>query len=329
MKKNTTTNHVDLKAVKKTCDTIRTEVGKVVVGYEDVVDDFLVCLITQGHMFMLGIPGIAKTTLAKTFSTVTGFSWSRIQFTQDLLPSDIIGHYYFDQKKNSFLLRKGPVFNEIILADEINRAPPKTQSALIEAMQERQVTIEGTTLPLPKPFLVIATKNPIETEGVYPLPEAQLDRFLYRVSMDYLDSNKELTMLRRKNENHVQTIQPVPAVEIRSLIGLHHKVHVDESIMKYILDLLTETRKSSELVLGGSPRAGEHLLYAAKAYALIHGKQYVIPDDVKRIAPKVLSHRLILSAEAELEGHTTDKVIDDILRSVEIPEMNLPKILAT
>ena len=328
MKKTIQTTKIDLVQVKKTCDTIREEVGKVVVGYEAVVDDFLVCLVTQGHMFMLGIPGIAKTTLAKTFSTVTGFSWNRIQFTQDLLPSDIIGHYYFDQKKNAFILRKGPVFNEIILADEINRAPPKTQSALIEAMQERQVTIEGTTLPLPHPFLVIATKNPIETEGVYPLPEAQLDRFLYRVSMDYLDNKDELKMLRRKNENHEQHASPVNATAVRHLIGLHHKIHVDDSIMTYILNILNETRKSSHLVLGGSPRAGEHLLYATKAYALIHGKEYVIPDDVKKVAPKVLSHRIILSAEAELEGLSSDKVIDDILKIVEIPDIIIPKILA-
>ena len=318
---NTQIREVDFVAVKKTCDTIRNQVGNVVVGYQEVVDDFLVCLITQGHLFMLGVPGIAKTTLAKAFSQVTGFSWSRIQFTQDLLPSDIIGHYYFDQRQNTFVLRKGPIFNDIILADEINRAPPKTQSALIEAMQERQVTIEGTTLLLPRPFLVIATKNPIETEGVYPLPEAQLDRFLYKVNMDYLPCEHELMMLKRKNENHQRTVTPVGAAAVNALIGLHHQVYVDESIMQYILNILTETRKNTHLVLGGSPRAGEHLLYAAKAYALIHGKSYVIPDDVKAVAPKVLAHRMILSAESELEGMSSDKVIDDILRMVEVPEM--------
>lgn len=327
MKKKPSTRGIPLEQVKRTCDTIRSEVGKVVVGYEDVVDDFLVCLITQGHMFMLGIPGIAKTTLAKTFSQVTGFSWNRIQFTQDLLPSDILGYNYYDQKKHTFVLRKGPVFNEIILADEINRSPPKTQSALIEAMQERQVTIEGTTLPLPHPFLVIATKNPIETEGVYPLPEAQLDRFLYRVSMDYLSVDDEFKMLKRKNDNNLSTVTPVGATAIRTLIGQHHKIYVDDSIMRYILNILTETRKSSHLVLGGSPRAGEHLLYAAKAYALIHGKEYVIPDDVKAVAPKVLSHRIILSAEAELEGASSDKLINDILSTVEVPELSPQKIV--
>ena len=315
---------IDFVTIRKTCDMIRNEIGKVVVGYEDVVDDFMVCLITQSHMFMLGIPGIAKTTLAKTFSTVTGLSWSRVQFTQDLLPSDIIGHYYFDQKSNNFELRKGPIFSEIVLADEINRAPPKTQSALIEAMQEKQVTIEGTTLELPRPFLVIATKNPIETEGVYPLPEAQLDRFLYRVNMDYLEPGREVEMLRRKSENSNTPIEVAGKNVVQNLIGIHHKIYADESILSYILNILEETRNNEMLVLGASPRAGEHLLYAAKAYALIHGKNYVIPDDVKKVVPKVLGHRLILSAESELEGLSINKVVDDIIGSVEVPEVFEP-----
>lgn len=280
------TSSVDFEQVKKNCDIIKNEVGKVVVGYESIVDDLLICLITQGHMFMLGVPGIAKTTLAKTFSEVTGLSWGRVQFTQDLLPSDVIGHYYYNQKSGEFELRKGPIFNEIILADEINRAPPKTQSALIEAMQEKQVTIEGTTLMLPNPFIVIATKNPIETEGVYPLPEAQLDRFLYRVNMDYLEPDLELSMLRQKNENKYKKLKTVDKNIIQDLIGLHHQIYADESILIYILNILAETRSNDTLVFGASPRAGEHLLYAAKAYALIHGREYVIPDDVKKVVPR-------------------------------------------
>ena len=182
---------IDFEMVRNTCNMIKKEVGKVIVGYEDVVDDFLVCLITQGHMFMFGVPGIAKTTLAKTFATVTGLSWNRVQFTQDLLPSDIIGHYYYNQKSNMFELRKGPIFNKIILADEINRAPPKTQSALIEAMQEQQVTLEGDTLELPQPFIVVATQNPIEYEGTFPLPEAQLDRFIIKLRIGYPNPEEE------------------------------------------------------------------------------------------------------------------------------------------
>ena len=314
-------SNIDFKTVKKNCDQIKNEIGKIVVGYEDVIDDLLICLISEGHMFMLGIPGIAKTTLAKAFSEVTGLSWSRIQFTQDLLPSDIIGHYYYNQKKNEFELRQGPVFNEIILADEINRAPPKTQSALIEAMQEKQVTIEGTTLKLPHPFLVIATKNPVETEGVYPLPEAQLDRFLYRVNMDYLDSDLELSMLRKKNEINDIKLETVDKKIIHNLIGMHHKVFAEESILIYILNILAETRSNEKLVFGASPRAGEHLLYAAKAHALIHGREYVIPDDVKKVVPKVIGHRLILSAESEFEGISTEKILDEILNTVEVSEI--------
>ncbi len=321
MNKTQVEDKIDFHQVKKTCDAIRSEVAKIVVGYEEVVDDFLVCLIAQGHMFMLGVPGIAKTTLAKTFATVTGLSWNRVQFTQDLLPSDIVGHMFYDQKANDFKLRKGPIFSELVLADEINRAPPKTQSALIEAMQEHQVTIEGNTLPLPQSFLVIATKNPVETEGVYPLPEAQLDRFLYRVTMDYLPTEKEFELLKMKEAHVEEQVKTIGKEWIMPLIGMHHQVYADESIMHYIVRILRETRETKELVIGASPRAGEHLLYAAKAYALIHGKNYVIPDYVKTVAPKVLGHRVILSAESELEGLSSQKVVNDILSRVEIPDI--------
>lgn len=319
---------VNLGKVKETCDLIRGQVSSVVVGYEDIIDDLLVCLITRGHLFMIGVPGIAKTTLAKAFSMVSGLTWNRIQFTQDLLPADILGHYYFDQKNNEFKLRKGPIFGEIILADEINRAPPKTQSALIEAMQEKQVTIEGTTLSLPDPFFVIATKNPIETEGVYPLPEAQLDRFLYSVKMDYLPTAEELEMLQRKNEQVKDGfIELTPVSDIKQLIGMHHQVYADKSILTYIINIVNETRNHLQLVMGASPRAGEHLLYASKAYALIHGRDYVTPDDVKKTVPKVLSHRLIISAEADLEGVSTEKILDEILASVEIPDFVEPAVI--
>lgn len=318
---------IDRKTVKKTCDLIRKEVGRFVVGYEDVVDDLLVCLICKGHLFMIGVPGIAKTTLAKTFAMATGLSWKRIQFTQDLLPSDIIGHYYYDQKQNAFKVREGPIFSELILADEINRSTPKTQSALIEAMQERQVTIEGKTMGLPEPFLVIATKNPIETEGVYHLPEAQLDRFLFSVEMSYPMKEQEIRMLERKNSTK-ETDYFVEAVsDISSLIDLHHHVYVDTSILSYIVDIIEETRNHEKLVMGASPRASEHLLYASKAYALIRGRDYVIPDDVRAVCPKVLPHRLILSTEAELEGMTTKKIIDDILSEVAIPDFVQPSEL--
>jgi MoxR-like ATPase len=312
---------LDLSAVKKICDGIRGEIAKVVVGNTKVIDDLLICLICKGHLFMIGVPGIAKTTLAKTFAQATGLSWNRVQFTQDLLPSDILGHYYFDQKRNDFLMRKGPVFNELILADEINRSSPKTQSALIEAMQERQVTIEGKTMKLPDPFLVIATKNPIETEGVYPLPEAQLDRFLLSVDMNYLSKDEEFRMLEQKNSKKSVNVTVSVVKNVKFLIDLYQRVYAEESILSYILDIVEETRNNEHIVMGASPRAAEQLLYASKAYALIHGREYVIPDDVRCIAFDVLSHRLILSIEAELEGITTKKIIDDIFSSVAVPEL--------
>jgi len=319
----------EFKKVKQTCDEIKKEIAKVVVGYESVVDDLLVCMITRGHMIMIGVPGIAKTTLAKAFSELTGLSWNRVQFTQDLLPADIIGHYYYDQKDSTFKLRKGPIFSQILLADEINRAPPKTQSALIEAMQEKQVTIEGTTINLPEPFLVIATKNPIETEGVYPLPEAQLDRFLYRVNMGYLEPGEEISMLRMKNENNFLKIKNLGKNIIQDFIGLHHQVYVDESILIYILNILSETRSNEKLVLGASPRAGEHLLYAAKANAMINGRDYVIPDDVKNVLPKVIGHRIILSAESEFEGLSSEKILADIINNIDVSELFSEKVEAT
>ncbi|MFH1013723.1 MAG: MoxR family ATPase [Thermoplasmatota archaeon] len=319
--KHSTTPPIDVAYVHDICQMIKEQIGHVVVGYESVIDNLLICLITKGHMYMIGVPGIAKTTLAKSFAMVTGLTWNRVQFTQDVLPADIIGHYYFDQKENIFKLRKGPIFGELILADEINRASPKTQSALIEAMQERQVTIEGTTLLLPDPFFVIATKNPIETEGVYQLPEAQLDRFLFSISMDYLPRKQEEEMLRNKNrisQDMFYRLKPIS--DIKSIIGLHHHVYADTSIIQYIMNIIEETRTQPQLLMGASPRAAEHLLYASKASALIHGKDYVIPDDVKKVASNVLSHRLILSTEADLEGTSTKKIIDDILTTVEIPD---------
>ncbi|MFX0206844.1 MAG: AAA family ATPase [Candidatus Hodarchaeota archaeon] len=317
---NDNNEQIDFKKVSEICSLVKLEVSNVIVGYEDVVDDFLVCLIAKGHMLIEGVPGIAKTTLAKTFSKITGLAYNRIQFTPDLLPADISGHYYFNQKENTFDLRKGPLFRELILADEINRASPKTQSALLEAMEERQITIEGNTFKLPEIFMVIATLNPIETEGVYRIPEAQLDRFMYKVKMDYISEEKELQMLYRKSHASNITIKAVEDGFIDRLVAGYEKVYVDKSILKYIRDIIIETRNRKELVLGASPRAGEHMLYAAKAYSLIHGSDYVIPDHVKAVAPKILNHRILLSIDSELEGVTVEKIIDEALDKVEVPK---------
>jgi MoxR-like ATPase len=311
---------IDIERINEICTKVRLEIGNVIVGYKEMVDDFLVCLIAKGHILMEGVPGIAKTTFAKTFSMITGLNFKRIQFTQDLLPADITGHYYFNQKTSSFELRKGPLFSEVILADEINRAPPKTQSALLEAMEERQITIEGNTFPLTHPFMVIATLNPIEIEGVYTLPEAQVDRFMYKVKMGYINRDEELQMLHLKNQGTNAVKQLIDKQFIIELSNYHKQVYADKTILTYIRDIITSTRNRESILLGASPRASEHLLYAAKAYSLIQGRKYVIPDDVKAVAPKILNHRLMLTVDAELEGITPEKIIDDVLDEVEVPK---------
>ncbi|MEF8832231.1 MAG: MoxR family ATPase [Candidatus Thermoplasmatota archaeon] len=293
---------------------VKEEVGKVITGYEEVIDDFLICLMTGGHLLLEGVPGIAKTTMIKVFTKAVDLKYERIQFTQDMLPADISGHYYYNQKNSEFELRKGPVFAQVLMADEINRAPPKTQSALIEAMQEGQVTIEGKTLSLPDPFFVIATRNPIETEGVYPLPEAQLDRFMIKSDMGYLPPDEELEMLKSKNSDW--DMEKTSKVEENfgfQIMGLHEKVFLSEVVIEYIRDIILETRNIDELVVGASPRAGEHLLYTSKAYALINGRDYVIPGDVKEMAKRVLSHRIIVSVEAELDERDSVQILEDVI----------------
>ena len=300
--------------------TVKAEIGKAVVGYENQVEDFLICLLTDGHILMEGVPGVAKTTLSKAFAAVCELSYRRIQFTQDLLPSDITGHYFYDQKAAQFEVRKGPVFADLLLADEINRAPPKTQSALREAMQERQVTIEGTTFQLPDPFMVIATLNPIETEGVYPLPEAQVDRFMIKSQMDYLDEKGESAILRMKSLQD-QALNPVVT---RRAIGQMkedaRRVFIHDSIFDYIRDIARATRAVDNLELGLSPRGAIHLLQVTQAQAYLHERGYVIPDDVKAAAHKVVDHRLILSPEAEMEGLTRASITDSVLGSVSVPK---------
>jgi len=300
--------------------TVKAEIGRTVVGYEDQVEDFLICLLTDGHILMEGVPGVAKTTLSKAFAAVCELSYRRIQFTQDLLPSDITGHFFYDQKAGQFEVRKGPIFADLLLADEINRAPPKTQSALLEAMQEKQVTIEGTTFKLPDPFMVIATLNPIETEGVYPLPEAQVDRFMIKSHMDYLDEKGESDILRMKSHED----QVLNAVVTRSAIEKMQedarRVFVHDSIFDYIRDIARATRAVDDLELGLSPRGAIHLLQVTQAQAYLHERGYVIPDDVKAAAHKVVDHRLILSPEAEMEGLTRAGITDAVLGSVSVPK---------
>ena len=306
--------------IESTVRTVKGEVGKSVVGYEEQIEDFLICLLAQGHILIEGVPGVAKTTLAKAFSTVCGLSYRRIQFTQDLLPSDITGHYFFNQRSAEFEVRKGPLFADLVLTDEINRAPPKTQSALLEAMQERQVTIEGSTFELPTPFMVLATLNPIETEGVYPLPEAQIDRFMIKSTMDYLSEKQELGILKLKSGPEELLNMVLPKEAILDMGNDVMQVFTHSTILEYVESITRATRALEELDLGLSPRGAIHLLQCAKARAYINGRNYVIPDDVKLMAHKVIDHRLILSPEAELGGQTRAGLSDSILKSVPIPK---------
>lgn len=304
----------------KFMERLKKEIGKAVVGKEDIVELLTIALLSQGHVLIEGIPGVAKTTIAKAFANAIGLSFSRIQLTPDLLPADIIGVFYYDQKSGEWKTKKGPIFANIVLADEVNRAQPKTQSALLEAMQEKQVTIEGTTFKLPEPFLVVATMNPLEHEGVYILPEAQLDRFMLKIEIGFPDKNEELLLLKRKSVDDFSDVKPIITHEmLMKLIEDARRVSVSDEIIGYIYAIISKTRSDERLLFGASPRAGEHLLYAAKSAAFLDGRDYVIPDDVKKVTTAVLIHRLMLKAEYELEGISTKEIIRDVLEDTEVP----------
>jgi MoxR-like ATPase len=294
------------------------EVGRVVVGMEAVTHQFLIALLAGGHVLLEGVPGVAKTTLSKTFAQILGVHYNRLQFTPDLLPSDVTGTYIFDRKENEFVLRKGPVFCNVLLADEVNRAPAKTQSALLEAMQEIQVTIEGTTLLLPQPFMVLATQNPVEQEGVYRLPEAQLDRFLLRVEMGYPGHKSEVEMLKLHSRPVEEVDQLFNAEVILDIQRQLAAVHGNDSLHHYIVDLAEATRKHPDLSLGASPRAALCLLRCARARALLDGRHYFTHEDVHAVALGVLGHRLIIRPEAEVEGKQTADVIRELLDALPV-----------
>jgi len=305
---------------KKFIESLKKEISKAVVGKEEIIELLTIALLSEGHVLIEGIPGVAKTTIAKAFANAIGLSFSRIQLTPDLLPADIIGIFYYDQKSGEWKIKQGPIFANIVLADEINRAQPKTQSALLEAMQENQVTIEGQTFKLPKPFLVIATMNPLEHEGVYTLPEAQLDRFLLKIEIGYPDKDEEILLLKRKSLGEFYDVNPIISHEkLLQLIQEVKKVNVSDHVIDYIYAIISRTRSDERLLFGASPRAGEHMLYAAKAAAFLDGRDYVIPDDVKKVAKCVLSHRIMLKAEYELEGIKASDVIKEILEDTEVP----------
>lgn len=293
-------------------------VSQVVVGLEAVTDQLLMALLAGGHVLLEGVPGTAKTTLCRTFSSVLGLHFERIQFTPDLLPSDVTGTQVLDRNTSEFVLRKGPVFCQLLLADELNRAPARTQSALLEAMQERQTTIEGKTLPLPDPFMVLATQNPIEQEGVYRLPEAQLDRFLFRVNVGYPEREQEVAMLELHSRPAVRPAPITTAAEILAIRAALDTVYTTRELQEYVVDLVRQSRRHADLALGASPRAAISLLKAARAQALLQGRGFMTHADVQEVCLPVLSHRLILRPEAELDGRRIDTVIQQVIRSVPV-----------
>jgi len=295
--------------------------ARVLIGQRELVDGLLVALLCQGHVLVEGVPGLAKTTAVRAFAAVLDLDFRRIQFTPDLLPADLLGTQVYDPAHGSFRLHRGPLFHNVILADEINRAPAKVQSALLEAMEERQVTLAGETLRLPEPFLVMATQNPVEQEGVYPLPEAQVDRFMLKLRVDYPAHDEELEIVRSRTAP-VEVEQPevaIGAVEVMSLRQTVRALHVEPSLVDYAVRLVEKSRTLDAVELGGSPRASIYLIDAARARAYLQQRDYVLPEDVKAVAPAVLRHRLLLSYEAEAEGQTPDAIVREILASVATP----------
>ncbi len=306
--------------VRDIAQQVITEIRKIVVGKGEVMQNIFIALLADGHVLMEGVPGVAKTFMANAFADVLGCTFKRIQFTPDMLPADVTGTNIFDTDTATFKLKKGPIFANVVLADEINRAPPKTQAALLECMQERQVTLEGTTHKLDRPFIVIATQNPIELEGTYPLPEAQVDRFLFKLIVGYPTDQEEVEIIRRKHSPIDIKLNQItnPEIIVKMQDAVRH-VHVDKGIMDFIRDIVIRTRKDPQILLGGSPRASIVLLTCAKARAAILGRDFVTPDDVKALTLQALYHRLILKPEAELGGVSVPRLVFNMLEEMSVP----------
>lgn len=318
-------NRIDLEELNKAALAVKTEIGKVIVGQSRMVELMLVALLADGHVLIEGVPGVAKTLAARLLAKSLSVSFSRIQFTPDLMPSDVLGTNVFNLSKSVFEFNRGPVFANVVLIDEINRAPAKTQSALFEVMEERQATIDGKTYAMAKPFMVLATQNPIEHEGTYRLPEAQLDRFLFKINVKYPALEEEQEILsradQRRNLRETEAVQPVITGE--QILAFQEKVrqiHIDESLQHYIARIMQSTRNHPAIYLGASPRASVLAMMASKAYAAMQGRDFVIPDDIRNMLFPVLTHRLILTPEKEMEGQTPEDVLQQILQSVEVPK---------
>ena len=307
--------------ISATAARLRQNIQKVIVGKDEIIDLALIALLCEGHLLLEDVPGTGKTTLAKTVARSLGCSFQRIQFTPDLLPSDVTGIYFYNQREQEFVFRSGPIFSQILLADEINRATPRTQSSLLEAMQERQVTVDIATHPLPRPFLVMATQNPIELEGTFPLPEAQLDRFLMRIKIGYPDENQENDILLRfERQDPLETLEPVvQPEEILEMQQQIRQVRVEESVRNYVVNVCRTTRNHPDIDLGASPRATMGLYRTAQALAAVRGREFVIPDDVKEMAPYVLTHRLIVDPQTRLRGRRPEDVLREVVDTVAVP----------
>lgn len=317
-------NRLDLTRIKLATEMVKEELRKVIIGQEEFLDQLLAALFSGGHVLVEGVPGIAKTLTAKLMAQTLDVGFSRIQFTPDLMPSDVLGTTVFNMKTSEFSFNQGPVFSNIILIDEINRSPAKTQAALFEVMEEYQVTVDGETYPMTFPFFVIATQNPIEQEGTYKLPEAQLDRFLVKINLSYPSLEEEKEILRRfRNDFKIDKKQDVKAVftadEIRACQDLVEQVHIKDELLDYIAAIIHNTRNNGDLFLGASPRASLALMKMAKAVAAMSGRDFVTPDDIKYVAFPVLNHRIILTPEREMEGFSTGDVIEEIIHKIEVP----------
>jgi len=317
-------NRIDLSELQESAFNIKKQLQKVIVGQKDMMDLLLVSLLANGHVLIEGVPGVAKTITAKLLSRTINVAFSRIQFTPDLMPSDILGTSVFNVKKSEFEFKKGPIFSSMILIDEINRAPAKTQAALFEVMEEKQVTMDGTTYKMEEPFIVLATQNPIEQEGTYRLPEAQLDRFLFKIIVDYPTADEELEIIMREQalENTTKASKIETVIKSSKIIefrGLVNQIKIEENLLKYIANIVVNTRSNSFLYLGASPRASIAILSASKAFAAIEGRDFVTPEDIKRATIPVLQHRVIVTPEREMEGLTSKQIIEQIIEAVEIP----------
>jgi MoxR-like ATPase len=318
-------NRIDLTEFSAKAEQLKHQIASVVVGQENAVELILTALLADGHVLIEGVPGVAKTLLAKLVAQLVRADYSRIQFTPDLMPSDVLGTSVFNVKKSEFEFHQGPIFAELVLIDEINRSPAKTQAALFEVMEERQVTVEGFTRKMSDLFIVLATQNPVEQEGTYCLPEAQLDRFLLKIAIDYPLPEEEVEILKRHNENRMLTdVKDIHHVltkeEMLSFRNLVTEVYVEESMLQYIAKIILETRNSPAVYLGASPRASVALLNASKAFALLQGRDFVTPDDIKHMAVPVLAHRFVLSPETEMEGYSAEIVCKRIVEKIEVPK---------